>query len=206
MKEQGTYKEKPKKSRRRPAQVEALTATEAIERMLEKKKISSKINYDVLRDLNRSDTGSASPETGNNAPNAAASSEKKGLKRQRSRKNKDRTKGLAATASTMSKRLRPLISTSTKKKLAPSVEPAITSSVPSETLQPTAASEPTPPLDTSPAPPPESAPPQPPDSTEVPQPEDPHTEEEEEEEEEQCVSALELIGDYGCEAEEEEIY
>lgn len=202
-KEQGTYKEKPKKSRRRPAQVEASTATEAIERMLEKKKISSKINYDVLRDLNRSDTGRASPETENSALNITASPEKKGLKRQRSRKNKDRSKGLAATTSTMGKRLRPLISTSSKKKMAPMAEPAGSTTVLSETLAPTPVCDPIP----SPEPAPTiSSEPVPAEITEVPQPEDPHTEEEEEEEEEQCVSALELIGDYGCEAEEEEIY
>ncbi|KAJ0026730.1 hypothetical protein NQD34_017730 [Periophthalmus magnuspinnatus] len=193
-KEQGTYKEKPKKSRRRPAQIEAQTATEAIERMLEKKKISSKINYDVLRDLNRSDTGSPVPETGNSALNMAADPEKKCLKRQRSRKNKDHSKGLAATASNMGKRLRPLIPASTKKKKASLVadHTDTTTTALSEVTQPSAR-EPTPPPEPSPAQPPE-----------LPQAEDPHTEEEEEEEEEQCVSAIKLIGDYGCD--EEEIY
>lgn len=188
-KEQGTYKEKPKKSRRRPAQIEALTATEAIERMLEKKKISSKINYDVLRDLNGSDIGSTAPDTGNTVPNTATSPENKSLKRQRSRKNKDSSKGLAATASSMGKRLRPLIS-NRKKKTASQVELSVcTATAPSEEHVPLPpASEPTP--------------------TEVPHTEGPHTEEEEEEdvEEEQCVSALKLIGDYGCEAEEEEVF
>uniref|UniRef100_M3ZZB4 Transcription factor IIIB 90 kDa subunit n=1 Tax=Xiphophorus maculatus TaxID=8083 RepID=M3ZZB4_XIPMA len=51
-KEQGTYKEKKKKYKKRE-QIEAATAGEAIEKMLERKKISSKINYDVLRDLNQ---------------------------------------------------------------------------------------------------------------------------------------------------------
>uniref|UniRef100_A0A3B3H889 Brf1 TBP-binding domain-containing protein n=1 Tax=Oryzias latipes TaxID=8090 RepID=A0A3B3H889_ORYLA len=57
-KEQGIYKEKQKKKYRKREQIEASTAEEAIEKMLEKKKISSKINYDVLRDLN---TGAGSP-------------------------------------------------------------------------------------------------------------------------------------------------
>uniref|UniRef100_A0A3P9M7M1 Brf1 TBP-binding domain-containing protein n=1 Tax=Oryzias latipes TaxID=8090 RepID=A0A3P9M7M1_ORYLA len=57
-KEQGIYKEKKKKKYRKREQIEASTAEEAIEKMLEKKKISSKINYDVLRDLN---TGAGSP-------------------------------------------------------------------------------------------------------------------------------------------------
>lgn len=205
-KEQGTYKEKPKKSRRRPAQIEALTATEAIEKMLEKKKISSKINYDVLRDLNRSDTGSSVPDT---AANAAASPDKKRLKRQRSRKNKDASKGLAATANSMGKRLRPLIPTSTKKKkpVSPLKPPATITTAPPEDVP----SLPTD-LPTVPATPPEATPPETtPASTPAPAPvtvphsEDPHTEEEEEEEdEEQCVSAIKLIGDYGCEVEEEE--
>lgn len=171
------------------------------------KKISSKINYDVLRDLNRSDTGSASPETGNSESNMAASSEKKGLKRQRSRK-KDRSKGLAATANTFGKRLRPLISPSTKKnKTTLLVEPAVTATAaPSEALEPASACDPILPSEPAPDPLPETAPAPPPDPMEVGQLEDPHTEEDEEEEEEQCVSALQLIGDYGCEAEEEEIY
>uniref|UniRef100_A0AAV2K5V8 Transcription factor IIIB 90 kDa subunit n=1 Tax=Knipowitschia caucasica TaxID=637954 RepID=A0AAV2K5V8_KNICA len=189
-KEQGTYKEKPKKSRRRPAQVEAQTANEAIERMLEKKKISSKINYDVLRDLNRSDSGNAVLETADSALTTAADPEKKCLKRQRSRKSKD-SKGLAATASSMGKRLRPLIPASTKKKKVPVVLEQMTPAV-------------TAPEKTQPAPREATPPPEPPPPAEVPQAEDPHTEEEEEEEDEPCVSALKLIGDYGCE--DEEVY
>uniref|UniRef100_A0A7N6AKC8 B-related factor 1 n=1 Tax=Anabas testudineus TaxID=64144 RepID=A0A7N6AKC8_ANATE len=52
-KELGIYKEKKPRgpSKRRP-QIRASTADEAIEKMLEQKKISSKINYDVLKDLN----------------------------------------------------------------------------------------------------------------------------------------------------------
>ncbi|KAK7907515.1 hypothetical protein WMY93_016127 [Mugilogobius chulae] len=157
-KEQGTYKEKPKKSRRRPAQIEARTATEAIERMLEKKKISSKINYDVLRDLNRSDTGSPVQDSENTGINTAVNPEKKCLKRQRSRKNKDRSKGLAATASNMGKRLRPLIPVSTKKKnVTLAAEHTVTTTVPSETAQ-CAASEPTPLPEPSPAQPSDTIP------------------------------------------------
>ncbi|XP_072296379.1 transcription factor IIIB 90 kDa subunit-like [Eucyclogobius newberryi] len=198
-KEQGTYKEKPKKSRRRPAQIEAQTANEAIERMLEKKKISSKINYDVLRDLNRSDTGSPVPETGNSALNIATIPEKKCLKRQRSHKNKDRSKGLAATANTMSKKLRPLFPASIKMKKASLVAEHTVAPTTAllETTQCTA-SEPSLPVEPSPAQPPDTIPP----PLEVPHAEDPHTEEEEEEEDEPCVSALKLIGDYGCEDEE----
>ncbi|XP_050567316.1 transcription factor IIIB 90 kDa subunit isoform X3 [Cygnus atratus] len=52
-KELGIYKEhKPKKSAKKREPIQASTAGEAIEKMLEQKKISSKINYNVLRDLN----------------------------------------------------------------------------------------------------------------------------------------------------------
>lgn len=40
---------KPKKSCKRREPIQASTAGEAIEKMLEQKKISSKINYSVLR-------------------------------------------------------------------------------------------------------------------------------------------------------------
>ena len=42
-----------KKKQRKPP-IQASSAGEAIEKLLVEKKISSKINYDVLRDLNRS--------------------------------------------------------------------------------------------------------------------------------------------------------
>ncbi|XP_052516115.1 transcription factor IIIB 90 kDa subunit isoform X2 [Budorcas taxicolor] len=57
--ELGVYKEhKPKKSCKRREPIQASTAGEAIEKMLEQKKISSKINYSVLRGL---DAGGGSP-------------------------------------------------------------------------------------------------------------------------------------------------
>ncbi|KAK1874741.1 Transcription factor IIIB 90 kDa subunit [Dissostichus eleginoides] len=87
-KEQGTYKERvseqgirPKKAKRKKDQVAASTAGEAIERMLEKKKISSKINYERTSDANRE---------------------------------------LAANTSIMSKRVRLLLSSTSKKKNLPS--------------------------------------------------------------------------------------
>uniref|UniRef100_A0A8C7YKE7 Transcription factor IIIB 90 kDa subunit n=1 Tax=Oryzias sinensis TaxID=183150 RepID=A0A8C7YKE7_9TELE len=52
-KELGIYKEKkPKSSGKKRSQIRASTADEAIGKMLEQKKISTKINYDVLKDLN----------------------------------------------------------------------------------------------------------------------------------------------------------
>lgn len=60
---------KPKKKRER---LEASTAGEAIEMMLEKKKISSKINYDVLRHLNsRTGSGGASSPSGASSEDGA---------------------------------------------------------------------------------------------------------------------------------------
>lgn len=55
--------------------MEASTAGEAIEMMLEKKKISTKINYDVLRHLNSRGTASgrgSSPSRASSEPGAAA--------------------------------------------------------------------------------------------------------------------------------------
>ncbi|XP_064621362.1 transcription factor IIIB 90 kDa subunit-like isoform X2 [Lineus longissimus] len=53
-KEMGITKpEKKKKKTRKKQQIQANTAGEAIEKILQEKKISSKINYDVLKDLNR---------------------------------------------------------------------------------------------------------------------------------------------------------
>ena len=43
--------------------MEAQTAGEAIERMLQEKKISCKINYDVLKDLNKSGSSSGTQNT-----------------------------------------------------------------------------------------------------------------------------------------------
>ncbi|GAA6077558.1 BRF1 RNA polymerase III transcription initiation factor subunit a isoform X1, partial [Tachysurus ichikawai] len=62
-KELGIYKEKkPKKKAQKRAPINASTADEAIEKMLEQKRISTKINYDVLKDLNCSSVKSSSPE------------------------------------------------------------------------------------------------------------------------------------------------
>uniref|UniRef100_G1PN23 Transcription factor IIIB 90 kDa subunit n=1 Tax=Myotis lucifugus TaxID=59463 RepID=G1PN23_MYOLU len=63
-KELGIYKEqKPKKPCKRKEPIQASTAGEAIEKMLEQKRISSKINYSVLRDLD-SKGGAQRPDAG----------------------------------------------------------------------------------------------------------------------------------------------
>lgn len=97
---------KPKKKRER---IEAATAGEAIEKMLEKKKISSKINYDVLRDLN-SKKGGAGIEGGSSTPGrspsdrGSASATHKRLSRRRRKKAEATEQGLAASASIIGKR------------------------------------------------------------------------------------------------------
>ncbi|KAK5873432.1 hypothetical protein PBY51_018472 [Eleginops maclovinus] len=190
-KEQGTYKEKPKKSKRKKDQVAASTAGEAIERMLEKKKISSKINYDVLRDLNSRGTGSgggSSPSRSSPDPPDNPAAEKR-LNRRRRRKASDANRELAANTSIMSKRVRLLLSSTSKKKI-PALQAgnAIT-------------------MSTDASPEPEvSCPPAAPHFVDKEQQEEEEEEEEEEQElqevEEECVSALQLVGDYGCEEEE----
>ncbi|XP_030260187.1 transcription factor IIIB 90 kDa subunit [Sparus aurata] len=197
-KEQGTYKEKPKKSKKKKEQIEASTAGEAIERMLEKKKISSKINYEVLRDLNSRGTGSgggSSPSRASSDPPDVNTATRKRLSRRRRKKSSDTNRDLAANASIMGKRVRLLIS-STPKKRKPAVqaEHSVTMTTESATETTTtteAAAEVTP----DPEPDSSSTPAAPPTVLE-------EEEDEEDEAEEECVSALQLVGDYGCEEEE----
>lgn len=97
---------KPKKKRER---IEAATAGEAIEKMLEKKKISSKINYDVLRDLN-SKKGGTGGEGGSSSPGrspsdrGSASAAQKRLSRRRRKKAEATEQSLAASTSIIGKR------------------------------------------------------------------------------------------------------
>ncbi|XP_034436515.1 BRF1 RNA polymerase III transcription initiation factor subunit b [Hippoglossus hippoglossus] len=189
-KEQGTYKEKKKKKRcKKGEQIEALTAGEAIEKMLEKKKISSKINYDVLRDLNTRGTGSGGGSSPSRAasdpPDPPDSQTRKRLNRRRHRTT-EINQDLAANASIMRKRFRRLISSTTKKKKKNTTVSEVENSVTMTTQATTeTAAESTP--DPAPSSTPTDAPP---------------TVEEEEEGEEECVSALKLVGDYGCEDED----
>ncbi|KAM4663090.1 transcription factor IIIB 90 kDa subunit [Discoglossus pictus] len=110
-KELGIYKEqKPKKSSKRRAPIQASTAGEAIEKMLEQKKISSKINYDVLRDLN---------SKGSSTPNR----EENGLEDSITGNKLSRRRNLASSVSSPSKRLKPLVSTQPSKKASIVQEP-----------------------------------------------------------------------------------
>ncbi|KAG1964262.1 transcription factor IIIB 90 kDa subunit-like [Pimephales promelas] len=191
-KEQGTYKEKPKKPSKKREPILASTAGEAIEKMLEQKKISSKINYDVLWDLNSKGSGSNTTQQAEDVP--AGGSGRKKLTRRKKQPNKSNL-GLAKPASLMGKRLRPLISSAPKKKRTPTtlVTANITTMLPPAAPEPPPAPTPPPMLEIGPV------------AYEEPAEEE---EENEEEAEESCVSAMELIGgnDYGCEAEEEEVF
>ncbi|XP_074540742.1 transcription factor IIIB 90 kDa subunit-like isoform X2 [Halichoeres trimaculatus] len=199
-KEQGTYKEKPKKSKKKKEQ-EASSAGEAIERMLEKKKISSKINYDVLRDLNSRGTGSGGGSSPSRPPSETPDARKR-LNRRRRRKASDASRDAAASASFMGKRMRLLISSVPKKKKAtkqessqvtdPVTEKEVTTA-PDTTKNTASAATFDPQPEKLPIPPAE-----PPPALE----EEEEEEEEEVEVEEECVSALQLVGDYGCEEEE----
>lgn len=96
----------PKKPKKKKERIEALTAGEAIEKMLEKKKISSKINYDVLRDLNSRATGSgggsSSGRTSDDANNAAGT--RKRLNRRRCKKTAAANRDLTTDTSIIGKR------------------------------------------------------------------------------------------------------
>uniref|UniRef100_A0A8B9H8X9 B-related factor 1 n=1 Tax=Astyanax mexicanus TaxID=7994 RepID=A0A8B9H8X9_ASTMX len=99
-KELGIYKEK--KSRKPPQKrqpINASTADEAIEKMLEQKRISSKINYDVLKDLNKS-----APKSPSTEPKESPAQGNTRRPPARPRKPADPLAGLPLPASTIGKR------------------------------------------------------------------------------------------------------
>ncbi|XP_077179986.1 transcription factor IIIB 90 kDa subunit isoform X2 [Paroedura picta] len=108
-KELGIYKEhKPKKSAKKRELIQASTAGEAIEKMLEQKKISSKINYNVLRDLNSK--GGSTPKKEDDG------GDDRGATKKLSRRRSLAARNAANSVNTVGKRLRPLISTQLAKK------------------------------------------------------------------------------------------
>ncbi|XP_072350352.1 BRF1 general transcription factor IIIB subunit b [Scyliorhinus torazame] len=184
-KELGIYKEqKPRKSSKKREPIRASTAGEAIEKMLEQKKISSKINYDVLRDLNSK--GSSTPTREESDNSNRGSSNSRGKKGPAQRRPAANSQSLAVPVNNLGKRLRPLISA------VPSKRPAVNQPRDSGCGN----SQPAPPVSVLV----ESGP--------VVYNEDVEEEEEVEveEEEENCLSALQLIGgnDYGFEMEEDD--
>ncbi|KAL6088049.1 hypothetical protein STEG23_021283 [Scotinomys teguina] len=182
-KELGIYKEhKPKKSCKRREPILASTAGEAIEKMLEQKKISSKINYSVLRDLN-SKGGGSPPREDSQPPERASTKKLSRRKRAASRNSPD-------PGTSVGKRLRPLVSTQSAKKAA--VGEALLLSSPAlgaEPIKPSAVLVESGPVSYHPE-------------------EDADEEDAEEEDGEPCVSALQMMGgnDYGCDGDEEDGY
>ncbi|XP_073689915.1 BRF1 general transcription factor IIIB subunit a [Garra rufa] len=178
-KEEGTYKErKPTKKARRREPINASTADEAIEKMLEQKRISTKINYDVLKDLNKSSPKSPTRQT----EDASAGAKRTPVARQR--KPQLTSPNIGKTISSFGKRLQPLVCAQPSKKLALDQKgfgaPVATPAVPTQNAVVV-----------------ESGP--------VAY-EDPADEEEEDEEDEHCASAIELMGatDYGFEGDDDE--
>ncbi|XP_038194203.1 transcription factor IIIB 90 kDa subunit isoform X1 [Arvicola amphibius] len=182
-KELGIYKEhKPKKSCKRREPILASTAGEAIEKMLEQKKISSKINYSVLRDLNSK--GGGSPSREDSQPPERASTKKL------SRRKRAASRSSADPGTSMGKRLKPLVSTQPAKKAA--VGEALLLSSPAlgaEPIKPSAVLVESGPVSYHPD-------------------EDADEEDAEEEDGEPCVSALQMMGgnDYGCDGDEDDGY
>uniref|UniRef100_A0A674JLM2 Transcription factor IIIB 90 kDa subunit n=1 Tax=Terrapene triunguis TaxID=2587831 RepID=A0A674JLM2_9SAUR len=96
-KELGIYKEhKPKKSAKKREPIQASTAGEAIEKMLEQKKISSKINYNVLKDLNSK--GSSTPKKEDDSTDDSSNTKKL------SRRKSTASRNIANTVNSMGKR------------------------------------------------------------------------------------------------------
>ncbi|XP_043111778.1 BRF1 RNA polymerase III transcription initiation factor subunit a [Puntigrus tetrazona] len=178
-KEEGTYKErKPRKKAQRREPINASTADEAIEKMLEQKRISTKINYDVLKDLNKSSPKSPTHQT------EEASAGAKRTPTARQRKPQLTSPKIGKTISSFGKRLQPLVCAQPSKKLALDQKgfgaPVATPAAPSQNTVVV-----------------ESGP--------VAY-EEPADEEEDDEEDERCVSAMQLMGgtDYGYEVDDDD--
>ncbi|XP_032963093.1 transcription factor IIIB 90 kDa subunit isoform X2 [Rhinolophus ferrumequinum] len=183
-KELGIYKEhKPRKSCKRREPIQARTAGEAIEKMLEHKRISSKINYSVLRGLDS--TGTSRPQREGAPPKDSAGPRR--LPRRKVLAGRSRGDPVAS----LGKRLRPMVSMQPAKKAAVGE-----SLLPSP---PTLGAEPARPV----AVVVESGP-----VLYHAAEEDGEDEEPDEEDGEPCVSALQMMGgdDYGCDGDDDDGY
>nr|XP_046267859.1 transcription factor IIIB 90 kDa subunit-like [Scatophagus argus] len=175
-KELGIYKEKKRRGpvkKRLP--IRANTADEAIEKMLEQKKISSKINYDVLKDLNIKPCASPTHK--------AESPKKEPTATKITGRNRNPARAplsLSTPLSTLGKRLQPFISGQPNKKLA-AEQIANSNPLPVPVGAPASGSGVV--VESGPV-----------------VYDDAAADEEDEEEEEACMSALHLLGgnDYGC--------
>ncbi|XP_074182864.1 transcription factor IIIB 90 kDa subunit isoform X1 [Rhinolophus sinicus] len=183
-KELGIYKEhKPRKSCKRREPIQARTAGEAIEKMLEHKRISSKINYSVLRGLDS--TSTSHPQREGAPPKDSAGPRR--LPRRKVLAGRSRGDPVAS----LGKRLRPMVSTQPAKKAA--VGESLLPSPPTlgaEPARPAAVVVESGPVLYH--------------ATE----EDGEDEEAEEEDGEPCVSALQMMGgdDYGCDGDDDDGY
>ncbi|XP_043413058.1 transcription factor IIIB 90 kDa subunit isoform X1 [Prionailurus bengalensis] len=182
-KELGIYKEhKPKKSCKRREPIQASTAGEAIEKMLEQKKISSKINYSVLRDLNSKGGGGLQEED--------AQPEGRTATRKLSRRKTPARRHRADPGTGVGKRLRPMASAQPAKKAAAGEPlPLSPSTLGAEPARPTAVLVESGPVSYHPE-------------------DDPDEDDPDEDDGEPCVSALQMMGsgDYGCDGEEDDGY
>ncbi|KAF7200948.1 transcript variant X2, partial [Nothobranchius furzeri] len=110
----GVYKEKkPRSATRRRPPIRASTADEAIGKMLEQKKISSKINYDVLKDL--------STKPGSSPAHSVTSPKRQPSVTGATRHSRNQARGslsLSMPLSTLGKRLQPFITRQPNKKMA----------------------------------------------------------------------------------------
>ncbi|KAE8289441.1 Transcription factor IIIB 90 kDa subunit [Larimichthys crocea] len=173
-KELGIYKErKPRGPIKKRPPIRANTADEAIEKMLEQKRISTKINYDVLKDLNVK--SGASPARKAESPKKEPTATKL---TGRNRKPARPPLSLSTPLSTLGKRLQPFITGQPNKKLA--VEQIANSNpLPVPVGAPASAVV----VESGPV-----------------VYDDVAADEEDDEEEETCLSAMDLLGgnDYGC--------
>nr|XP_015824509.2 transcription factor IIIB 90 kDa subunit isoform X2 [Nothobranchius furzeri] len=176
----GVYKEKkPRSATRRRPPIRASTADEAIGKMLEQKKISSKINYDVLKDL--------STKPGSSPAHSVTSPKRQPSVTGATRHSRNQARGslsLSMPLSTLGKRLQPFITRQPNKKMAVEQD-----GVSSPQPEPAAAHPSGVVVESGPV-----------------AYDDAAADEEEEEEEDPCVSAMELLGgnDYGCDGDYED--
>ncbi|XP_044789276.1 transcription factor IIIB 90 kDa subunit isoform X5 [Bubalus bubalis] len=200
--ELGIYKEhKPKKSCKRREPIQASTAGEAIEKMLEQKKISSKINYSVLRGLDAGGgpPGEDSPPPREHGPSPGEDTGPQGeaarppewtSARRLSRRKTSSRRSRPDPSTSAGKRLRPLVSTQPAKKVALG-EASLPSarSLEAERVRPAVVVV-------------ESGP------VSYHAEEDAEEEDAEEEDGEPCVSALQMMGgnDYGCDGDDDDGY
>ncbi|XP_061699233.1 transcription factor IIIB 90 kDa subunit-like isoform X2 [Syngnathoides biaculeatus] len=169
-KELGVFKEKKRATPRRRATIRADTADEAIEKMLEQKKISAKINYDVLKDVDVKPADG--PALKARSPRGPASRPSGRCQRPAGRAPLN----LSTPLSSLGKRLQPFVSGQPDKKMAVQ-QPGVAVAVPAP----------------APAPPPALV-----ESGPVVY-DDAAADEDEDDDEETCMSAMELLGarEYG---------